>query len=170
MSAHLLTVLHSRGFTLATAVALGALVGPSQVGARFAELLVSRYHHPIWTKMAAVSLVATGLLLLWIQISLIPLCLICYGAGIGLESIARATLPLSLFGATDYAPVIGRLARPSLIAQAAAPSIGAALIHGLGAERMLGIVSLVALLNVGLAGVLSMRVAAARRTARARSA
>lgn len=170
MSVHLLTVLQSRGLTLATAVALGTLVGPSQVGARFIEVLVSRYHHPIWTKMGAVSLVAIGLVLLWMQISLIPLCLICYGAGIGLESIARATLPLSLFGATDYAPVIGRLARPSLIAQAAAPSIGALVIRGLGVERMVGIVSLVALLNVGLAAALFLRVAAARRTARALSA
>jgi MFS family permease len=165
MSVHLLTLLESRGLTLATAVALGTLVGPSQFGARFVEILVSRYHHPIWTKIASVCLVAIGLLLLWMDIPFIPLCLIFYGAGIGLESIARATLPLSLFGAADYAPIMGRLARPSLIAQAAAPSIGALLIQRLGTEGMLGTVTLVALLNVGLAGALLLRVGVARRQA-----
>jgi MFS family permease len=165
MSVHLLTLLESRGLTLTTAVALGTLVGPSQFGARFVEILVSRYHHPIWTKIASVCLVAIGLLLLWMDIRFIPLCLIFYGAGIGLESIARATLPLSLFGAADYAPIMGRLARPSLIAQAATPSIGALLIQRLGTEGMLGTVTLVALLNVGLAGALFLRVRVARRQA-----
>jgi MFS family permease len=163
MSVHLLTLLQSRGLTLATAVALGTLVGPSQVGARFIETLVSRHHHPIWTKVASVSLVAIGLLLLWMNIPLIALCLVFYGAGIGLESIARATLPLALFGAANYAPMMGRLARPSLIAQAATPAIGALLIQGLGAERMLGVVTLVALFNVGVMGALFLRVGAARR-------
>ncbi len=165
ISVYLLTLLQSRGLTLAAAVTLGTLVGPSQVGARFIEMLVSRFHHPIWTKIASVSLVAIGLLLLWMDIRLVALCLVCYGAGIGLESIARATLPMSLFGAAEYAPTMGRLARPSLIAQAATPSIGALLVQGLGIEGMLGIVTLVALLNVGLVGVLFLRVAAARRQA-----
>ena len=165
ISVYLLTLLQSRGLTLAAAVALGTLVGPSQVGARFIEMLVSRYHHPIWTKIASVSLVAIGLLLLWMDIRLVAICLVCYGAGIGLESIARATLPLSLFGAADYAPIMGRLARPSLIAQAAAPSIGALIVQGLGIEGMLGIVTLVALLNVALVAVLFLRVAAVRRQA-----
>jgi hypothetical protein len=163
MSVHLLTLLQSRGVPLVTAVALGTLVGPSQVGARFVEMMVSRFHHPIWTKTASVSLVAIGLSLLWLNLPLIPLCLVFYGAGIGLESIARATLPLSLFGAAAYAPVMGRLARPSLIAQAATPSIGALLIEWLGPEAMLGTVSLVAALNVGLVAALALRVAAWRR-------
>lgn len=165
ISVHLLTLLEARGLTLTAAVALGALVGPSQVGARFIEMLVSRYHHPIWTKVAAVSLVASGLLLLWVGLPLIPVCLILYGAGIGLESIARATLPLALFGPADYAPIMGRLARPSLIAQAATPAIGALLIQQTGTEGMLGVVTLLALLNVGLVGALFLRLGATRRQA-----
>lgn len=163
VSVHLLTLLRARGLTLATAVALGALVGPSQVGARFIEILVSRYHHPIWTKIMSVSLVAIGLLLLWIRLPLIPLCLIFYGAGIGLESIARATLPLALFGAADYAPIMGRLARPTLIAQAATPSIGAFLIQRLGTEGMLGTITLLALFNFGLVWALFLGIGAGSR-------
>jgi MFS family permease len=147
---HILTILQSMGVALAAAVGLGVLIGPSQVGARFIEMMISRYHHPIWTKVASVSFVALGLALLWSQLPIVPLALILFGAGIGLESIARATLPLALFGVADYAPIMGRLARPSLIAQAASPSIGAFLIEKFGSESTLAVLAAVALFNVGL--------------------
>jgi MFS family permease len=151
MSVHLLTMLQARDITLAAAVALGAIVGPSQVGARFIEMLIAKYHHPIWTKIASVSCVAVGLGLLWVHFPFVLLTLIFYGAGIGLESIARATLPLVLYGAANYAPIMGKLARPSLIAQAAAPSIGAYLIQWFGVDRALGMIVAVACVNVVLA-------------------
>jgi hypothetical protein len=151
ISVHLLTVLQARDITLAAAVALGALVGPCQVGARFIEMLIARYHHPIWTKVASVLLVATGLGLLWSHAPIVTLALVFYGAGIGLESIARATLPLSIFGARDYAPIMGKLAMPSLIAQAAAPSIGAFLIQVFSIDIALAVVAVAAIVNVVLA-------------------
>lgn len=151
ISVHLLTILQARDIPLAAAVALGALVGPSQVGARFIESLIGKYHHPIWTKLASVVCVVVGLGLLWGGLPFVFITLIFYGAGIGLESIARATLPLSLFGPEDYAPIMGRLARPSLLAQAAAPSAGAILMETFGANTALGIVVAIAFMNVCLA-------------------
>ncbi|MGD9507726.1 MAG: MFS transporter [Geminicoccaceae bacterium] len=65
MSVHLLAILHGRGLAPAAAVALGALVGPAQVGARAIEMVIGRYHHPIWTMVASTVLVAAGLGLLW---------------------------------------------------------------------------------------------------------
>jgi MFS family permease len=150
MSVHLLTILQARDISLAAAVAFGAMVGPSQVAARFVEMLVARYHHPIWTKIVSVTSVAIGLGLLWLHFPIVALALVFYGAGIGLESIARATLPLVLYGAANYAPIMGRLARPSQIAQAAAPSIGAFLIQWFGTDRALGVVVAVAGINVAL--------------------
>lgn len=150
MSVHLLTILQATGIPLAAAVALGAIVGPSQVGARFIEMLVARYHHPIWTKIASVTALALGLGLLWGHFPFIALPLILYGAGLGLESIARATLPLVLFGASNYAPIMGRLARPSMIAQAASPTIGAFLIQWLGPNGALGPIVAFACVNVVL--------------------
>jgi len=154
VSVHLLTILQAQGIALAAAVALGALIGPAQVGARFIEILVGRYHHPIWTKIASVTLVALGLGLLWSGAPIVFLALIFYGAGIGLESIARATLPLELYGSRDYALIVGKIARPSLIAQAAAPSIGAFLIETLGAQESLAAIVLLAGANVLLAAIL----------------
>jgi hypothetical protein len=143
VSVHLLTILQSRGVSLATSVALGALVGPSQVGARLVELLIARYHHPIWTKLVATGLVTLGIAALWAGLPLLIVPLLCYGAGVGLESIARGTLPLAMFAGPSYAARMGRLAMPSLMAQAAAPSIGAALLHAIGTRGTLTVLALV---------------------------
>ena len=43
-------------------------------------------------------LIATGLVLLWAGWALPAVALIAYGAGNGIWSIARGTLPLALFG------------------------------------------------------------------------
>jgi predicted MFS family arabinose efflux permease len=153
-SVHVLTILQAGGVSLATAVAFGMLVGPSQVAARVVEMAIGRYHHPIWTLVASVALVATGLVLLWSGLSILVVGLICYGTGIGIFSIARGTVPLALFGASGYAALLGRLVMPSLIAQAAAPSIGAVLIETLGAGSTLAFLAAIALANVALVGLL----------------
>lgn len=154
MSVHLLTILQARGVSLNEAVALGAVVGPSQVGARFLEMLIAHRHHPIWTKAASAGLVAAGVIALWAGLPVIAVALILYGAGIGLESIARGTLPLALFGAEGYAALMGKLALPSLLAQAAAPSAGALLLSHAGASGALLAIVAVALCNVLLVAVL----------------
>jgi MFS family permease len=152
LSVHLLTILQARHVALTAAVALGAIVGPSQVGARLIEMLISRFHHPIWTKLASTLFVATGIGLLWIGLPVVAMALIFYGAGI--ESIARGTLPLAIFGEHRYPSIIGRIAMPSLIMQAASPSLGSILIERLGAHGALGALFAVALVNVLLSIVL----------------
>ena len=111
-------------------------------------MVIARYHHPIWTKVASTSLVAAGLAALWIGVPIIPLALALYGAGIGLESIARGTLPLAVFGPERYPVVMGRIAMPSLIAQAAAPSIGTALIETGGLDGAMRVFVAAAICNV----------------------
>ena len=107
MSVHLLTILQAKGLALAAAVSLGALVGPSQVAARTIEMLIGRFHHPIWTKVAATSLVTAGLAALWSGEPIITFALVLYGAGIGLESIARGTLPLAIVRPRPLPRVMG---------------------------------------------------------------
>ncbi len=151
LSVHLLTVLQSKGPTLAAAVGLGALVGPSQVAARTVEMAIARRHHPIWTHVVSTLFVAAGLAELWIGAPIVALALALYGAGIGLESIARGTLPLAIFGPERYPVVMGRIAMPSLIAQAAAPSIGAALLAAGGTDGAMAVFVATAAVNVLLA-------------------
>ena len=113
-------------------------------------MFIARYHHPIWTKIASVSFVTIGMSTLWAGMPLVPASLAFYGAGIGLESIARGTLPLALFGARGYATLMGRLAMPSL-GQASAPWIGAVLLERVGPHGTLAALSCAAALNVVLA-------------------
>lgn len=163
MSVHLLSLLQARGLPLAAAVALGALVGPSQVGARAVEMVIGRYHHPIWTLMAATLFVAVGLGQIWAGLPMIALGLMAYGAGIGIESIARGTLPLALFGASGYATLMGRLAMPSLLAQAASPVIGALLLQRIGPDGTIAAVFGIAVLDVILMITLLVRTRPLRR-------
>lgn len=153
-SVHLIAILEARGTTLAAAVALGALVGPSQVGARVVEFATGGRHHPIWTLATAALLIAAGMILLWQDIGGPAVALVAYGAGNGLWSIGRGALPLVLFGAEGYAALMGRLALPSLAAQAAAPTIGALLLTRLGVEATLAALAALALANLAAIGVL----------------
>ncbi|WP_345894333.1 MFS transporter [Lichenifustis flavocetrariae] len=86
ISVHLLTVLQGKGVGLETAVTLGALVGPAQVGARAIELAVAKRHHPALTNVVATALVASGLGALWWGGILILPSLLLYGAGVGLRA------------------------------------------------------------------------------------
>lgn len=150
LSVHLLTILQARDIALAAAVALGAIVGPAQVGARTIEMMIGRFHHPIWTKLASTVFVATGVGLLWLGLPIVAAALIFYGAGIGIESIARGTLPLAVFGARHYPAIMGRIAMPSLIGQAASPTLGALLIDRVGANGAPAALFVVAIANAFL--------------------
>lgn len=149
LSVHLLTIFQLRGFELAAAVGFGALIGPSQVGARLVEMVAGRNYHPLWTMLLSVALIASGVGLLLAHFPIPALALILYGAGNGLHTIARGALPLVLFDPRHYALFMGRLALPSLIVQALAPMVGAWLLVGDG-TLMLAVLAGFGLLNVAL--------------------
>jgi predicted MFS family arabinose efflux permease len=151
---HLLMLLQARGLDPTAAVALGTLFGPAQVGARLLEKMFGSRYHPYWTMAGACSLMLIGLLLLALNAPLIVLAITLYGAGYGVSWIARGTLPLALFGPARYPRLMGRLAFPSLIVQALAPSIGALLIEKVGPSATLLVLCSLAALNCALVGLL----------------
>lgn len=152
VSVHLLTLLQARGLDVATAVALGVLVGPSQVGARLVEMVFGRRYHPIWSLLGGLLLVAGGLGLLALGVlAALAVGLMLYGAGNGVYSIARGTVPLALFGSSGYATLMGRLALPSLMAQAVAPWLGAFVLEHGGAGWTVGVLAGLGAVNAALA-------------------
>jgi MFS family permease len=151
---HLLIFLQARGVDFALAVSLGTLFGPAQVGARVVERLFGNRYHPIWTMVASCGLMAVGLLLLTGRFPILVIVILLYGAGYGISWIGRGTLPLALFGPLRFPRLMGRLAFPSLIVQALAPSAGALLIEANGADATIGVLTLLALINVVLIGLL----------------
>jgi hypothetical protein len=151
---HLLPLLQARGVDLAAAVALGMIVGPSQVGARVIEMLGGRHYHPIWTMVASTVLVAIGTILLYLNFPIYAVALILYGAGNGIGSIARGTLPLALFGPQRYPVLMGRLALPILLSMSLSPLVGAFVFKMAGADGTLALLASIAATNVLLVGVL----------------
>ena len=151
LSAHVLTLLQARGVPLASAVAIGALIGPSQVATRVAEMAGGGRHHPLWTLTAAMILVAAGFAMLASGLPVVALAVVLYGAGNGIYSIARGTVPLALFGPGRYPALVGRLARPGLVAQALSPSIGAVVLTHAGPDATYAVLTVLALGNVVLA-------------------
>ena len=154
VSVHLITLLQARGVALASAVTYGALIGPAQVGARLVEMSFKGRHHPLWTLTAAFALVALGVALLAFGLPGVGLWLVLYGGGNGIYSIARGTVPLALFGSVRYPLVVGRLARPGLIAQALAPPAGAVVLTHAGPDALWWLLLALALANLGLVGAL----------------
>ena len=151
---HLLIFLQARGVDFAIAVSLGTLFGPAQVGARVVERLFGNRYHPIWTMVACCTLMAAGLILLAGNVHALVLIILLYGAGYGISWVGRGTLPLALFGPVRFPRLMGKLAFPSLIVQALAPSAGALLIEARGANATVGLLTALALLNVALIGIL----------------
>jgi predicted MFS family arabinose efflux permease len=146
--------LQARGVDYAVAVSLGTLFGPAQVGARVIERLFGNRYHPIWTMVASCGLMAFGLIMLLGSFPLLLLIILIYGAGYGISWIGRGTLPLALFGPERFPRLMGKLAFPSLIVQAAAPSAGAWLIETSGAHVTIAVLTGLALINVVLIGLL----------------
>ena len=155
ISVHLLTFLQAQGLSLMDAVAIGALLGPAQVAARVVEMAGRGRHHPIWSLLFACGSVATGLLLLALDLQVPALAMILYGAGNGVFLIARGALPLVLFGPERYPALMGWLARPALLAQAAAPVLGGALVGMLGPGAALAIVAALGVVTFALTVILS---------------
>ena len=151
---HFMIFLQARGADLALAVTLGTLFGPAQVGARVIESLFGRHYHPIWTMVASCAAMAVGMAMLSAGFPILALTILIYGGGYGIMWIARGTLPLALFGAERFPTLIGRLAFPSLIVQALAPSAAALMIERHGAGATMAALTGFAALNVLLIGLL----------------
>ena len=97
---------------------------------------------------------AIGLFLLFGAIPALVLIILLYGAGYGISWVGRGTLPLALFGPVRFPRLMGKLAFPSLIIQALAPSAGAVLLEAKGAQTTIGVLTIFAIINVVLIGLL----------------
>ena len=158
VAVELLLLLQAQGIAPATAVALSALIGPSQVGARVLELAFGQRAHPIHLLLISAGSVALGLLILATAPSFAWLAILLYGAGNGMRTVVRGTLPLALYGQGDYAAVIGRLARPPLLGQAATPLACGYITEFAGIGILADIMLAVAILNLGLSVLVARRV------------
>ena len=124
LSAHAIGLLTASGLTAADAVLISALFGPMQVAGRVVEFTVGRNLRAQAVGTVAFAMLAAALLLLsqvrGLMLTALAFALV-YGFSNGVMTIVRGTVPAELFGRRDFGTLLGRLARPQLIARAVAP-------------------------------------------------
>ncbi len=133
MAAHMPRLLEIAGASSTGAIAAAALVGPAQVAARLVEFGALRWIHPLVSARIAAALhpFGAGILAIFGAPAIMAFALF-HGAGNGLLTIAKGTLPLAIFGPVGYGLRNGILAAPARAAQAASPLVFGLLIDWLG--------------------------------------
>lgn len=122
MAAHLPRLLQAAGVSLGAAVFVGALIGPAQVGARLLEFGLLRKVHPLISARIATALHPLGVaIFVAIGAPAAAAFGILHGAGNGMLTIAKGTLPLHIFGPQGYGHRQGLLMLPARFTQALSP-------------------------------------------------
>jgi MFS family permease len=160
MAAHLPRLLEIAGASTTVAIAASALVGPAQVAARVVEFGALRTVHPLVSARLAAVLHPIGAVILALMgPGAITVFTLLHGAGNGLLTIAKGTVPLAIFGPVGYGLRSGILGAPARATQAASP-----LVFGLLMDHMgLGVLAVSA--GLSLSALVALLMLRARSTA-----
>jgi MFS family permease len=133
MAAHLPGLLQAAGASSTAAIAAAALVGPAQVCARLVEFGLLRSFHPITSARLASVLhpIGAAFIALFGVPGIVAFALL-HGAGNGMITIVKGTLPLALFGPKGYGLRSGLLSAPARTLQSAAPFLFGLLLDRVG--------------------------------------
>jgi MFS family permease len=138
MAAHFPRIMEAAGATPVQAIAAGALIGPAQVLARIVEAsFLSRYHPLVSTRLACLTHPIGAAILALAGGGAASVFAIFHGAGNGILTIARGTLPLSIFGPANYGYRLGLIGAPARMAQAVAPLAFGLLIDIMGSRILI---------------------------------
>src|ERR1700686_1435660 len=122
MAAHLPRILEAAGPTTLQAVSSGALIGPAQVFARIVEAsFLSRYHPLLSTRLACLMHPIGAAIVALAGGAAASAFAVFHGAGNGILTITRGTLPLAIFGPQNYGYRLGVIGAPARMALAIAP-------------------------------------------------
>lgn len=140
MSAHMIGILTGLGLPAAIAVWIAATRGIGQSLARLCEVLFGARASPFDLNLLACAVLplcfAAGLAGGASALAALGFAF-AYGAGNGILTITRGTLPLMLFDPLRYGSQVGRLLAPGFLLSAAAPLLYALLIERYGAAAAL---------------------------------
>src|SRR3984885_2111081 len=138
MAAHLPRILEAAGATTVQAGTGGALIGPWQARPRLVEAsFLSRYHPLVSTRLACLTHPIGAVILALAGGGAASAFAIFHGAGNGILTIARGTLPLAIFGPQNYGYRLGIIGAPARMAQAVAPLAFGLLIDTMGSRILI---------------------------------
>jgi predicted MFS family arabinose efflux permease len=154
MAAHLPGLLLAAGASGVTALAASTLLGPAQVAARLIEFAAARRFafHPLLSARLATALHPIGALVLAV-FGGVPAAAsgfaLLHGAGNGMITIAKGTLPLAIFGSAGYGYRQGLLNVLARGMQALAPFAFGLVLYAYGARAAIGLSAGLSLLALG---------------------
>lgn len=155
MSSHMISILSGFGLAASVSVWIATLRGVGQFIARLSEVLFGSRIHPLTLNLIASVILPfcfiAGLLSGHFVIAAITFALL-YGAGNGVLTITRGTMPLVLFDHRTYGGFVGQLLVPSFLLSAVSPLAYAFIIEHVDESTALYL-SVVAALTILLASV-----------------
>ncbi len=126
VSVQLVQLLEAAGLATAAAVWVASMKGFAQFGGRVIEILFARRLRAMTVARIAIGILPFAFALLVIAPGSLAAVIgftLLMGASQGVITIVRGALPLALFGAAGYGAVLGLLATPILVVNAAAPTV-----------------------------------------------
>lgn len=138
---YVLTLFADQGASAGLAAVAAACIGPAQVAGRLALLMAGARISTAAATLASLGSVVVAGLLLWAAGLAMPLIFgfaLLQGAGAGLLSILRPVLTAEVLGRQGFGTVSGAVAVPAILASAAAPSVGAAMLQAGGTGLVYG--------------------------------
>jgi len=137
MATHMPRILQAAGATQAQAVAFAALIGPAQVAARLVEFALIKHLSPLVSVRIASTLHSIGVVaLMLLGVPGMALFALLHGAGNGLLTIGKGTVPLALLGAEGYGYRQALISAPARLTQAASPLLFGLLVTRFGADAL----------------------------------
>lgn len=161
MAAHFIELLRGRGWSASSAVAIAMLLGVGQFCGRLGVVFWGQGVNPVRLNLLPGSLVCGCLLLYlfagssaWGAAAFAFL----YGAGNGIATITRGSMPLVLFDTAQYGRIVGGLLRPAFVLAAASPVALAALVSAHGTSAGAGAALVLASATLAAAVLLHLKV------------
>jgi len=135
VTVQLVPLLEAAGLATAAAVWVASMKGFAQFGGRVVEIFFGRNLRAITVARIAIGVLPASFVLLLLaggNFHAILAFTLLMGASQGVITIVRGAMPLALFGATGYGAVLGLIATPILIVNAASPTLLALIVDRWG--------------------------------------
>ena len=157
---YVLVLFADRGAAPGLAALAAACIGPAQVAGRLVLLAMGARVSTGQATILSMSGVVLAGVLLWLA-GVAPLLIFAFalaqGAGAGLMSILRPVLVAEVLGRDGFGVISGAVAVAPILASAAAPSVGAALLALGGPQFVYAACLLLALIGLALMGLMLVR-------------
>jgi MFS family permease len=131
VTVQLVPLLQAAGLGAAAAVAIASTKGFAQFAGRVVEIVFGARLRAMTVARIAIGVLPASLVLLLLAngnfLAILAFTLMM-GASQGVITIVRGAVPLALFGANGYGAVLGLIATPILIVNAAAPTLFALIV------------------------------------------